>query len=98
MIFVGLIAADPDARLDLARTSLTAGDIETAYIAALAAADAWVDAADLGRTRLVSAVLLTFALLLLSSLIRQRRRRVLADAGAKAAGPTAEKAAAPTDH
>lgn len=95
MIFIGLIAADPDARLDLARTSLTAGDTETAYVAALAAADAWVDAADLGRTRLVSTVLLTFALLLLSSLIRQRRRRVLADAGAKAAGPTAEKATAP---
>jgi hypothetical protein len=97
MIFIGLIAVDPAARLDLARTSLAAGDIETAYIAAIAAEAAWVDAADLGRTRLVSTVLLTFALLLLSSLVRQRRRRVLADAGAKAAVPTTEKAAAPTD-
>ena len=103
MIFVGLIATDPEGRLALARTSLTVGDIETAYVAALAAEAAWIDAADLGRTRLVSTVLLTLALLLLASLVRQRRRRVIADAGAKAAGPgdrpatSSEKAAAPTD-
>jgi hypothetical protein len=87
MIFIGLIATDPEGRLALARTSLTVGDIETAYVAALAAEAAWIDAVDLGRTRLVTTVLLTFALLLLASLVRQRRRRVLADAGAKAAGP-----------
>ena len=103
MIFIGLIATDPEGRIALARTSLTVGDTETAYVAALAAEAAWIDAADLGRTRLVSTVLLTFALLLLASLVRQRRRRVLADAGAKAAGPAdrttpSEKAAAPTDH
>jgi len=88
MAFIGLIAIDPEGRLALARTSLALGDIETAYVAALAAEAAWVDAADLGRTRLVSAVLLTLAGLLLLSLVRQRRRRVLADAGAKAAAPT----------
>jgi len=87
MVFIGLIATDPEGRLALARTSLTVGDIETAYVAALAAEAAWIDAVDLGRTRLVSTVLLTFALLLLASLVRQRRRRVLADAGAKAARP-----------
>ena len=87
MIFIGLIATDPEGRLALARTSMTVGDIETAYVAALAAEAAWIDAVDLGRTRLVSTVLLTFALLLLASLVRQRRRRVLADAGAKAARP-----------
>jgi hypothetical protein len=87
MIFIGLIAVDPEGRLALARTSLAVGDIETAYVAALAAEAAWVDAADLGRTRLVSAVLLTLAGLLLLSLFRQRRRRVLADASAKAAAP-----------
>ena len=97
MIFIGLIAADPEGRVALARTSLTVGDIETAYVAALAAEAAWIDAADLGRTRLVSGVLLTLALLLLASLVRQRRRRVLADAGAKAAAPTADRAAAPTE-
>ena len=85
MIIIGLIATDPEGRLALARTALTFGDIETAYVAALAAEAAWIDAADLGRTRLVSTVLLTLALLLLASLVRQRRRRVLADAGAKAA-------------
>ena len=88
MIFIGLIATDPEGRLALARTSFTVGDIETAYVAALAAEAAWIDALDLGRTRLVSTVLLTLALLLLASLVRQRRRRVLADAGAKAARPT----------
>ena len=87
MVFIGLIATDPEGRLALARTSLTVGEMETAYVAALAAEAAWIDAVDLGRTRLVSTVLLTFALLLLASLVRQRRRRVLADAGAKAAGP-----------
>lgn len=104
VISIGLIATDPEGRLALARTSLTVGDIETAYVAALAAEAAWLDAADLGRTRLVSTVLLTLALLLLASLVRQQRRRVLADAGAKAAGPagrsaapTGDKAAASTD-
>jgi hypothetical protein len=97
MIFIGLIAADPEGRLALARTSLTVGDIETAYVAALVAEAAWIDAADLGRTRLVSTVLLTLALLLLASLVRQRRRRVLADAGAKAAGPADRSAAPPGD-
>ena len=85
MIFIGLIATDAEGRLALARASLNFGDVETAYLAAVAAEAAWIDAADLGRTRLVSFVLLTLALLLLASLIRQRRRRVLADAGAKAA-------------
>ena len=93
MVFIGLIATDPESRLALARTSLTFGDIETAYVAALAAEAAWIDAADLGRTRLVSTVLLTLALLLLASLVRQRRRRVLADAGAKAAAPGDRSAA-----
>jgi hypothetical protein len=67
--------------------------METAYVAALAAEAAWIDAADLGRTRLVSTVLLTCALLLLASLVRQQRRRVLADAGAKSAGPADGSAA-----
>ena len=93
MVFIGLIATDPEGRLALARTSLTVGEMETAYVAALAAEAAWIDAVDLGRTRLVSTVLLTFALLLLASLVRQRRRRVLADAGAKAAGPADTSAA-----
>jgi hypothetical protein len=85
LIYIGLIATDAEGRLALARTALTVGDIETAYVAALAAEAAWIDAADLGRTRLVSSVLLTLALLLLASLVRQRRRRMFADAGAKAA-------------
>jgi hypothetical protein len=96
MVFIGLIAVDPEGRLALARTSLAVGDIDTAYVAALAAEAAWADAADLGRTRLVSAVLLTLAALLLASLFRQRRRRVLADAGAKAAPPAADVPPAPT--
>jgi hypothetical protein len=95
LTYIGLIASDPDGRLALARTALAAGDIETAYVAAAAAKAAWVDAADLGRTRLVSGILLTLAGLLLASLIRQRRRRVLADAGAKAAAP-AQRPGAPT--
>jgi hypothetical protein len=93
MVFIGLVATDPDGRLALARTSVTVGDMETAYVAALAAEAAWIDAADLGRTRLVSTVLLTCALLLLASLVRQQRRRVLADAGAKSAGPADGSAA-----
>ena len=99
MIFFGLLATDPEGRLGLAKTALAVGDVQTAYVAALAAEAAWVDAADLGRTRLVSTVLLTLALLLLASLIRQRRRRLVADAGAKAgaAKPTTDQPAVTTD-
>ena len=98
MIYVGLIATDPDSRLALARTSLAVGDIETAYVAALSAEAAWVDAADLGRTRLVSGVLLALALLLLLSILRQRRRRQLAEASAKAAPATRDQAPVASDH
>jgi hypothetical protein len=84
LIFIGLLATEPEGRLGLARAAFAAGELETAWVAALAAEAAWVDAADLGRTRLVSTVLMTLALLLLASLFRQRRRRQVADASAKA--------------
>ncbi len=75
VIGIGLLAADPETLLALARTALAAGDIETAYVAAVGAAEAWHNAASSGRSRIVSTALLTVALVLLFGLVRQARRR-----------------------
>ena len=72
---IGLIGATPQADLDAAVTSLAAGDIEAAYASALQAEAAWAGASRVGRSRIVSTVLLLVALILLVGLIRQQRRR-----------------------
>jgi hypothetical protein len=87
IIGIGLIGADPDTRLAVARAAFTAGDLEAAYPAALDAEGAWEVAPRLGRARIISTVLLLAALLLLAGIVRQQRRR-------RAGAPPGEPAAA----
>ena len=75
IIGVGLLGADPDARLAAARASLATGDLESAYPAALDAGAAWAVAPRLGRARIISTVLLLVAFLLLAGHVRQQQRR-----------------------
>jgi hypothetical protein len=75
IIGIGLLLADPDARLAEARTELAAGDLEAAYAAAQAADTGWTSAPRVGRSRIVSVVLLLLALVVFAGLIRQRHRR-----------------------
>jgi hypothetical protein len=75
MIAVGLLGATPKAAVDSAAASLAAGEIKMAYESALQAEAAWTGAAQVGRSRIVSTVLLLVALILLIGLIRQQRRR-----------------------
>jgi hypothetical protein len=75
IIDVGLLRVDPEASLADALASLAAGDLESAYASAQAAETAWSTAAGLGRSRILSAVLLTAALIVFIGLVRQRQRR-----------------------
>jgi hypothetical protein len=75
MVRVGLLGATPKADVERAATALAAGDIEMAFASAVNAEAAWTGAPQVGRSRIVSAVLLLVALVLLVGLIRQRRRR-----------------------
>ena len=74
IIGVGLVLADPDRDLATARSSLTAGDLEGAYVAAESAQAAWLGAARTGRARIVSTVLLLLALAVFASLFRRGQR------------------------
>src|SRR5687767_2966773 len=71
---VGMIGTDPDASLAAAKAALTAGELESAYRSAQAAEMVWSDAADIGRSRMVSAALLALALVLFLGLLRQSRQ------------------------
>jgi len=73
IIAVGLVGADPAGQVRRAATRLTAADLEGAYTDATDASAAWTGAAALGRSRIVSAVLLLLAVVLLAGLVRQRR-------------------------
>jgi hypothetical protein len=75
VIAVGLLGATPQADVDSAATSLAAGDVKVAFESALRAEAAWAGAAQVGRSRIVSSVLLLVALILLIGLIRQQRHR-----------------------
>jgi hypothetical protein len=75
LVGVGLLGATPKADVEGAATSLAAGDIEVAFASAANAEAAWTGAPQVGRSRIVSAVLLLVALILLVGLIRQQRRR-----------------------
>ena len=81
IVGIGLLSADPDARLAAARTALAAGDVQAAYPAATAAQATWASAAALGRSRIVNAVLLLLALILAVAFVRQRRRARAQTAG-----------------
>ena len=75
IIDVGLLFQDPDARVEGAVAALAAGDLEGAYQEATAAEDSWLGAADAGRSRILSVVLLVLATLLLVSLVRRGQMR-----------------------
>ena len=65
----------PNVEIERAESSLAAGDIQVAYAAALQAEAAWAGAPAVGRSRIVSTVLLLVALLLLAGLVRGQLTR-----------------------
>jgi hypothetical protein len=71
IISVGLLFEDPDARLSGAVHDLAAGSLQPAYQDAVAAEDAWRNAADAGRSRILSVILLGLATVLLIGLVRR---------------------------
>jgi hypothetical protein len=73
IIDVGLLGADPASLVHRAEVRFAAGDLQGAYGDATDAATAWTGAAGRGRSRIVSAVLLLLAVVLLAGLVRQRR-------------------------
>ena len=75
IVEVGLLGATPAVDVERAVAALAAGDIEAAYASALQAEAAWAGAPRVGRSRIVSAVLLLVAVLLLAGLIRGRQLR-----------------------
>jgi hypothetical protein len=77
---IGLLGADPDASLRAARAAFSAGDLQAATRAAGDAASAWASAAEVGRGRVISAVGLLLALVVLAGLLIDRRRRSTAAA------------------
>ena len=71
IIEVGLLFQDPDARLSAAVSALEAGNLQPAYQNAVRAEDAWKNAADAGRSRILSVILLAIATVLLIGLVRR---------------------------
>ncbi|HEY4189548.1 MAG TPA: hypothetical protein VGM28_03925 [Candidatus Limnocylindrales bacterium] len=78
IIGVGLIGVDPAGLVGRAAARFAAGDLQGAYADAVDAQAAWTDAAGDGRSRIVSAVLLLLAVVLLAGLVRQRRNALRA--------------------
>jgi hypothetical protein len=73
IIAIGLIGADPGNEVRRAAARFAAADLQGAYADATDAGAAWTGAAALGRSRIVSTVLLLLAVVLLAGLVRQRR-------------------------
>lgn len=71
IVSVGLLFQHPEADLADAIAALAAGNLEPAYADAIAARDAWHNAADNGRSRILSVILLTIATVVLLSLVRR---------------------------
>jgi hypothetical protein len=72
---VGLIGTDPGANLDAAATAFSAGDMVVAREQALAADDAWSQAADVGSLRVrVALATLLVTLVLIGYVVSQLRR------------------------
>jgi hypothetical protein len=72
---IGLAGTSPDDDLRAARTAFTSGDLSTAARAAATAKTDWLTAAAVGRGRIISAIVLLLAVVLLASLVIGRRRR-----------------------
>jgi hypothetical protein len=79
----GLLGTEPEGQLQAATASLAAGELESAFRSAEAARGIWESAADVGRSRLLSAALLALALVLFVGLLRQDRSRPTAGVGAE---------------
>lgn len=77
---IGLLGADPDGSLRAAHGAFSAGDLQAADHAAADAQSAWASAPAVGRGRVISAVALGVALVLLAGLFVNRRRRTGAPA------------------
>lgn len=74
VIAVGLAGTDPTGLANRAAQRLASGDLQGAYADATVAKATWTGAAAVGRSRIVSAVLLLLAVVVLAGLVRQRRR------------------------
>jgi hypothetical protein len=72
---VGLLGRDPTVQLGAAQLALLSGNATAAYDAAKSARDAWRNAANAGRSRIVSLILLALSLALFAGLVRGGRRR-----------------------
>ena len=75
IIGIGLIGANPERDVEEALDALAAGDLQRSFALAQAAETAWTDAARLGRSRIVSTVLLLLAFVVLFGIVRGRRWR-----------------------
>lgn len=81
IVAIGLVGEEPEAGLAAARTAWSAGRLDEAVAAAEGAVATLTAAPDVGRTRVVVAVLALLAVLMLAVLARalvRRRRRVAA--------------------
>jgi len=74
VIGLGLLFQNPANQLGAAQLGFEAGNVDNAYDAALAARDAWRYAAEAGRWRIVSLVLLALSLAVFAWITRGRRR------------------------
>ncbi|HJW21466.1 MAG TPA: hypothetical protein VJ506_03460 [Candidatus Limnocylindrales bacterium] len=72
---IGLLGTDPDGSLREAAAAFSAGDLQGASHAAADATSAWTSAATVGRGRVMSAIALAVAIVLLAGLVLGRRRR-----------------------
>ncbi len=75
VVTIGLVGSSPDIDLSRALASLADGDLQASYAAAQAAQATWTSASDVGRSRIVSVVLLLVAAVLFAGLFWQQRRR-----------------------
>ena len=81
LVAVGLLLEQPDLQLAAAEAALTTGSLDIARSTAENAERAWSNAEGVGRSRIVSLVLLGVALALLVGLLRQARRKTRAEPG-----------------
>jgi cobalamin biosynthesis Mg chelatase CobN len=94
VVTIGLVGSSPEADLSRALASLADGDLQASYAAAQAAQATWASASDVGRSRIVSLVLLLVAAVLFAVLYRQQRPRKLAGKASEAGSIELEPPAA----
>jgi hypothetical protein len=75
VIGIGLLFQDPAEQLGAAQLAFESGNVGVARDAALLARDAWRYAAEAGRWRIVSLLLLGLSLALFAWIARRRRRQ-----------------------